>query len=525
MRVFPLSFSGVDLASLALESLTAFFPPPGARALHRRTALPDSLPIPVKAADDDRQLSTFRWTHGLLNRLARGFDVIAIVLAGLLAPAIWEQSLFWDQRIVVMLAGIGGYLSVLRRIDGYRVENYTTFWRQLGHLVAGCIAAWAAMSLVIHACLRDAGLTEGWVLGWHMLQFALLVVSRILQGILTRIVDWKQLLQRKTVIIGTGKAGEEAARRVLAGKSSAHEIVGIYHGLADDTSVKSVAGIPVSGGMEDLARYAQDNTIDLIILAEGWGRAPEIFRMIDAVEWIAADVVVPFEEAGVRPSFARIAPVAGMSTLQVMYRPFKGSQGVTKAIEDYVVAGTALLLLSPLLLLVSLAIRLDSPGPVLFRQPRTGLGQKSFSIYKFRTMTVDLSDDGSVGTNSRHNPRITRVGGILRRLSIDEIPQLLNVLKGDMSVVGPRPYVANMLVGQERFSQMVRRYAVRHRIKPGLTGYAQANGMRSNALRDPENARKSIEMDLYYITHWSLGLDIRIMVRTIFVGLAGRNVF
>ncbi|EHL96038.1 exopolysaccharide biosynthesis polyprenyl glycosylphosphotransferase [Acetobacteraceae bacterium AT-5844] len=487
--------------------------------------MPDTLPPQALSADTDRKLSTFRWTHGLLNRVVRASDTVAIILAALLAPLIWDQPLSWDQRLVAMLAGIWAFLSVLGRIRAYRVENYVTFWAQLGQLVAGSLAAWAVISLVLHACLRDVSLTQSWVLGWHALQFGLLLVNRALQSVLTRIVEWKQLLRRKTVVIGTGAVGEAAVNRILSGKSSAHELVGVYRGLADSPSVQTVAGVPVSGGMEDLARYAQDNTIDLIVLAEGWGKAPDIFRMIDAVEWIAADVVVPFEEAGVRPSFARIAPVAGMSTLQVMYRPFKGSQGITKAVEDYVIAGTALLILSPFLLLVALAIRLDSPGPALFRQPRTGLGQKAFSIYKFRTMTVDPNDDGSVGTNSRHNPRITRVGGILRKLSIDEIPQLLNVLKGDMSVVGPRPYVANMLVGQERFSDMVRRYAVRHRIKPGLTGYAQANGMRSNALRDPENARKSIEMDLYYITHWSLWLDIRIMVRTLFVGLAGRNVF
>lgn len=486
--------------------------------------MPDSSPPPSPILQNDRQLSTFRWTHGLLNRVVRAADVVAILLATLLAATIWHQPLMWDQRIVTMLAGIWAFLSVLGQIRAYRVENYVTFWSQLGQVLVGSAASWMVMTAVLHACLRDVSITESWVLGWFGLLLGMVLVNRGLQSILTRVVEWKHLLRRKTVVIGTNAVGEATLRRLMA-DTAHHEIVGVYRGLSDDITVRDVAGIPVAGGMEDLAIYAQDNTIDLIVLAEGWAKAPEIFRMIDAVEWIAADVVVPFEEAGVRPSFARIAPVSGMSTLQVMYRPFKGSQGITKALEDYVVAGLALLILSPMLLLVALAIRLDSPGPALFRQPRTGLGQKAFSIYKFRTMTVDPNDDGSVGTNSKHNPRITRVGGILRKLSIDEIPQLLNVLKGDMSVVGPRPYVANMLVGQERFSDMVRRYAVRHRIKPGLTGYAQANGMRSNALRDPENARKSIEMDLYYITHWSLWLDIRIMVRTIFVGLAGRNVF
>ncbi|MDB5368658.1 MAG: putative sugar transferase [Roseomonas sp.] len=477
------------------------------------------------AGQDTPRLSTFRWTHGLLNRCVRASDVAMIVLATLLAAAFWPQPLGWEQRIVVMLVGIWTFVSVLSAIQAYRVENYVTFWRQFGHLVAGSIASAAAMLLVTRACLQDFELTARWALSWQALQFALLLGNRQAQHVIIRIVGWRQLLRRKTVVIGANAVGEAALRGLTGGNASDYEVVGLYRGTTDDGSVRELCGIPVSGGLEDLALYAQDNTIDLIVLAEGWGKAPEIFRLIEAVEWIAADVVIPFEEAGVRPSFARIAPVAGLSTLQVTYRPFKGSQGVMKAAEDYIVASVALLLLSPLLLLVALAIRLDSPGPALFRQPRTGLGQKSFSIYKFRTMTVDPADDGSVGTNSRHNPRITRIGGILRRLSIDEIPQLLNVLRGDMSIVGPRPYVANMLVGQERFSEMVRRYAVRHRIKPGLTGYAQANGMRSNALRSADNARKSIEMDLYYITHWSIWLDLRIMLRTIVVGLTGRNVF
>ena len=169
-------------------------------------------------------------------------------------------------------------------------------------------------------------------------------------------------------------------------------------------------------------------------------------------------------------------------------------------------------------------MRLDSPGPILFRQARTGFNNKTFMIFKFRTMTVDPDDDGSVGTRGRSDPRITKVGKILRNLSIDELPQLLNVLTGDMSIVGPRPYVPNMLVGETLFNDSVRQFAARHRIKPGITGWAQANGLRGHAVRTIEGARRSVELDIYYITHWNLWFDIRIMMRTIMV-LAGRNVY
>ena len=177
------------------------------------------------------------------------------------------------------------------------------------------------------------------------------------------------------------------------------------------------------------------------------------------------------------------------------------------------------------MLLVAFAIKLDSKGPVFFMQERTGFNTNSFWIYKFRTMTVDPTDDGSKGTMSRDNPRITRVGGILRRLSIDEIPQLINVLYGDMSIVGPRPYVPNMLIGDEQFRDAVRNCAYRYRLKPGITGLAQSSGMRSNALRSMSNAERSVELDMKYIMNWSLWLDIKIMLRTVLVAMSGSEVF
>ena len=162
-------------------------------------------------------------------------------------------------------------------------------------------------------------------------------------------------------------------------------------------------------------------------------------------------------------------------------------------------------------------------GPIFFKQPRVGFNSKPFMMYKFRTMTVDLTDDGSRGT-SRDSQRITRVGRFLRRTSIDELPQLVNVLLGEMSVVGPRPHVPNMLVGEGVYSEVVQQYAARHRIKPGITGWAQINGMRGG-IDSLEKAKRGADLDLYYIANWSPKLDIKIMLRTVLVGLIGRNVF
>jgi polysaccharide biosynthesis protein PslA len=175
------------------------------------------------------------------------------------------------------------------------------------------------------------------------------------------------------------------------------------------------------------------------------------------------------------------------------------------------------------MLAAAIAIRLEGPGPILFRQPRVGFNSKPFMIYKFRTMTVDPTDDGSHGTD-RDNQRITRIGALLRRTSIDELPQLLNVLRGEMSIVGPRPHVSNMLVGDGVYSEVVQQYAARHRIKPGITGWAQINGMRGG-IDSLEKANRGADLDLHYIANWSPQFDLRIMVRTLVTGLVGRNVF
>jgi lipopolysaccharide/colanic/teichoic acid biosynthesis glycosyltransferase len=164
-----------------------------------------------------------------------------------------------------------------------------------------------------------------------------------------------------------------------------------------------------------------------------------------------------------------------------------------------------------------------SGAPVMFRQTRMGFNGRPFYIHKFRTMTVDPNDDGTVGA-VKDDPRVTRIGAFMRRTSIDELPQLFNVLCGEMSIVGPRPHVPNMLVGQGSYVETVHSYAARHRIKPGITGWAQINGMRGG-IDTPAKARDGVDLDLYYIKNWSLKLDLHIMVRTITSHLFGPAVF
>ncbi|MBP0492624.1 exopolysaccharide biosynthesis polyprenyl glycosylphosphotransferase [Pararoseomonas indoligenes] len=463
----------------------------------------------------------------MINRLVGVSDfVLFLIAAALLADPpvpVLASGLLLSQIVVIALAEVLVYIAVLERIGGYRVERYADPVAAFFFLIAGLAPALVLSLVLLWTFLPSALWQAQWLLAWHVLLLGILMLGRLLQRWLIGLATRWSLLRRRVVVVGTGPTAE-AVVRSLGEDPVGYDIRAIYR-LDNEPRAESVAGIPVMGNLDALGGYATAHTIDVVVLALPLPRLSEAIRLVESVSWIAADVVIPFERPETSPSFAAIMPLGRLRSLQVLSRPFKGTQGLLKVMEDYVVASIGLLVLSPLMLVAALAIRLEGPGPVLFRQMRPGFGRRPFFIYKFRTMKVNPDDDATVGTTGPADPRVTRVGSVLRRLSIDELPQLLNVLKGEMSIVGPRPYVANMLVENERFSDLVNQYAERHRIKPGLTGYAQAHGMRSYALRSPENARRSIEMDLHYMTHWSLWLDVKIMVRTLLVGLAGRNVF
>jgi putative colanic acid biosynthesis UDP-glucose lipid carrier transferase len=213
--------------------------------------------------------------------------------------------------------------------------------------------------------------------------------------------------------------------------------------------------------------------------------------------------------------------VGGVPCVRLLGRPLGGREAAVKAVSDRTVAAAALLAAAPLLALLALAVRLDSPGPVLYRQKRHGFNGRVIEVLKLRTMRAECCDDGTgtgdgagVAQASRDDPRLTRVGRRIRRASLDELPQLVNVLRGEMSVVGPRPHA---VAHNERFGRAIDRYAARHRVKPGITGWAQVNGLRGETDTVEKMARR-VAYDLEYIENWSLALDARILLKTLLVG-------
>jgi polysaccharide biosynthesis protein PslA len=202
-----------------------------------------------------------------------------------------------------------------------------------------------------------------------------------------------------------------------------------------------------------------------------------------------------------------------LPVMTLFERPISGFDQVLKKIEDLLLSGFLILLASPLLLLIAIAVKLDSPGPIFFRQPREGFNNRKFSIWKFRSMRVEEGQTDSIRQAEKGDVRVTRIGRLLRRASLDELPQLFNVLSGEMSLVGPRPHAASTRAGDRLFGDIVATYAARHKVKPGITGWAQVCGWRGETDTEDKLVRR-LEHDLYYIENWSVLFDLYVLVRT-----------
>jgi Undecaprenyl-phosphate glucose phosphotransferase len=270
--------------------------------------------------------------------------------------------------------------------------------------------------------------------------------------------------------------------------------------------------------MSDIARLGEfiaREEIDRLYVSVRWSDTPEAMRAVRGLGHVSAEIYVLPVDAGPGVEFApaNVSMIGDRLSITALDRPINGWDLWRKRQLDIVVSVAALVFLAPLLAAVALAIKLDSRGPVLFRQKRVGFNGRVFELYKFRSMFVDQADSGAAVQSSRGDPRVTRVGRFIRRTSIDELPQFFNVLRGTMSVVGPRPHALQTRAEGRALEDAADGYAARHRVKPGVTGLAQINGMRGE-LDSIEKLQKRVEYDIKYIDTWSAWLDILIIIRT-----------
>ncbi len=330
--------------------------------------------------------------------------------------------------------------------------------------------------------------------------------------------------QRHIAIIGVGRLGQIACRTLTRNAWTGLK-VSFFLSHESKNVRDTCLNRPVLGGLDDLEKVLEEKKIDGLYLALPNAEAARLPELLKRLERFALDVrIIPDVPLRYMPQRMAVSELEGMPVLSYRECPLYGLGGVSKRLVDILGSAAGLVLFSPLMLVVAILVRMSGPGPVIFKQRRVSLGGETFKIYKFRTMyhaqdeaghDLKAIEDGREAWTSRDDPRITPVGRWMRRTSLDELPQLLNVLKGQMSLVGPRPERPELI---ERFKEDWRGYMLRQHVKAGITGWAQVNGLRGES-----DLRKRIQLDLFYIRHWSIGFDIKILWLTMFRGFVHRN--
>lgn len=357
------------------------------------------------------------------------------------------------------------------------------------------------------------------ILAWTVATpVALFVAHRLTPAFLPRLLAAENM-QRVAVIAGANDLGRRLAATLKDSPFSGVRLAGFFDDRGPDRRA-GVAEDELLGSLEELARYAKTHRVDLIYITLPMASRPRILRLLDelcdttASIYFAPDVFV-FDLIQ-----ARMDSIGEIPVVAVCETPFYGLNGLIKRVSDVALASVILLLVLPLMAAIAAGVKWSSPGPVLFKQRRYGVDGREIVVYKFRTMTV-CEDGEMIRQATRGDARVTRFGAFLRRTSLDELPQFINVLQGRMSVVGPRPHA---IAHNEMYRKLIKSYMIRHKVKPGITGLAQVNGLRGET-DSVEKMKARIEYDLAYLRNWSLRLDLQIVLRTVFVVLKKQNAY
>jgi Undecaprenyl-phosphate glucose phosphotransferase len=371
----------------------------------------------------------------------------------------------------------------------------------------------------------DWAFSRVWLAGWHLSGLAALMLERFALAALVRTLSRKGKLDRRTAIVGGGAAAEAVLTVLAKHKDGDLSILGIFDDRTDTRSPDVVAGYPKLGTVDDLVEFARHTRIDLVIFTLPISAEERLLQMLRKLWVLPIDIRLAAHSHKLRFRPRSYSYVGDLPVIDMLDKPIAHWDVLLKAAFDRLVGAALLLALAPAMGLIALAVKLDSRGPALFRQTRYGFNNEKIEIYKFRSMYVDQLDVEAKRLVTRGDPRVTRVGRIIRRTSLDELPQLFNVVfKGNLSLVGPRPHAPHARAAERLYDDVVDGYFARHRVKPGLTGWAQINGWRGET-DTPEKIQKRVEHDLDYIENWSLLRDIYILALTPFALIKGQNAY
>ncbi len=398
--------------------------------------------------------------------------------------------------------------------DIYQVQLFRGHLRQMTRMVP----SWAFVFLLFIGAsfivkLGDE-ISRLWLTAFFFTGLAALVTARLFLRSLVRSWARQGRLDRRTIIVGADENGEQLVRALEVQDDSDIKVLGVFDDRNDDRAMDTCAGSPKLGKVDDIVELARRTRIDLVLFALPISAETRILEMLKKLWVLPVDIRLSAHTNKLRFRPRSYSYLGKVPTLHVFEAPITDWDLVMKWLFDHVVGFVILVLALPVMGLVALAVKLDSPGPVLFRQKRFGFNNERIDVFKFRSMYHHQADPTASKVVTRNDPRVTRVGRFVRKTSLDELPQLFNVVfKSNLSLVGPRPHAVQGKLQSRLFDEAVDGYFARHRVKPGITGWAQINGWRGEVDTD-EKIQKRVEFDLYYIENWSVLFDLYILLRT-----------
>jgi Undecaprenyl-phosphate glucose phosphotransferase len=500
--------------------------PSGAVATQKKPD-PDTERLLADARDLQSSAAPLFMSRVVLEGLVRMAEFLLVLLAGLALRLVYATPLRdHSLDLIIGLPLIAACAVLALQCFGlYKISLFRNFPAKGLRLIAALVIVFGLAVAFVPAFRLDDVYSRGFVLAWFGCSLIVLSLERTALALTVDNLIRTGRLIRRTVLVGGGSAADSLLQQLSEQLQADLQILGIFDDRTDERSPKVVAGFPKLGTVDDLIDFARRTRIDLVIFTLPITAEQRLLQMLRKLWVLPIDIrlAAHMNKLQFRPqSYSYIGTVP---LIDIFDKPIADWDLVLKYCFDKIVGSLCLLLSLPVMAIIALAIKLESKGPVLFKQKRYGFNNEVIEVYKFRSMYVDALDFAATRLVTKDDPRVTRVGRFIRRTSLDELPQLFNVVfKGDLSLVGPRPHAVYAKAAERQYEEVVDGYFARHRVRPGITGWAQIHGWRG--LTDtPEKIQNRVECDLYYIENWSILLDLYILLATPFALLKTENAY
>jgi Undecaprenyl-phosphate glucose phosphotransferase len=456
-------------------------------------------------------------------RLAEFAGIAALGAAAYVGLVYRYDDFSWAYAAAILAVSAAAVFA-FQVFEIYSIPAFRTHVHQISRVVLALTLVFLLAFAVSFFGKLDGAFSRAWAATWFISSLLALCLGRFTLTALVRRWARDGRLVRRIVIVGGGREGESLLRALAHEADSDVRIFGVFDDRAGDRSPAVIEGVPKLGTVEDLVQFTRLTRVDLVLVSMPLTAEERVLAMVRKLWVLPVDVRLAAHMSRLRFRPRAYSYIGNVPVLDIFDKPIADWNMVIKTLFDRVAGAMILAALSPVMAATAIAIKLESKGPVFFRQRRLGFNNEVIEILKFRSLYHEHADPNARRVVTKGDTRVTKVGRFIRKTSLDELPQLFNVLRGELSLVGPRPHAVEAPTANRLWEDVVDGYFARHRVKPGLTGWAQINGWRGE-LDTPEKLQSRVEHDLYYIENWSLMFDLYILLRTPFALMKTENAY